>query len=435
MSTPTRSAAADPRRRMRTPEPGRGTHGAQRLTANDVEAIKAAHPLGDLATRYGLQLTRSGPRFVALCPFHEETRPSFTIFPASNRWWCFGCRRGGDVIDLVRLLEGATFREAVVLLGGSASLGSTMHSGRSHSPATCAPQPVHGVQRERAKRWLATRASADGQRALDVAVACYVRELEESVAAQHYLARRGFSGTLARACSLGYSSGSRLRDTLRSAGVPLRVAWDVGLLMGREGAERFTGRITIPEVRAGHTCWLTGRLLDDRDDAPRYMSLPGARPLLGAERIAGQAVVVGTEGPFDYLTLTAWGIPAFAALGGSLSPVALADLHAAHVVYLAFDRDTPGQQAARALARRLEGRARLVVLPAGVKDVNELGLRPAGRLVFQACVIESARGATRGGVWPTRRRPEHPEAASGAGDIPAQNQPERQDEPDEMEVA
>ena len=119
--------------------------------------------------------------------------------------------------------------------------------------------------------------------------------------------------------------------------------------------------------------------------------------------------------------------------------MALADLHAAHVVYLAFDRDTPGQQAARALAHRLEGRERLVVLPAGVKDVNELGLRPAGRLVFQACVIESARGATRGRVqlWPERRHPEHPGAASGAGDIPAQDQPERQDEdePDEMEVA
>lgn len=432
MSTSTRSTAADTGRRMRTPEPGRGTHAAQRLSANVVEGIKAAHPLGDLATRYGLHLTRSGPRFVALCPFHEETRPSFTIFPASNRWWCFGCRRGGDVIDLVRLLEGVTFREAVVSLGGTSG---TIHSGRSHVPAACAPHAVPGVQREHAERWLTARASADGQRALDVAVACYAGELEESVVAQRYLARRGISGTLARTCSLGYSSGTRLRDTLRSAGVPLRVAWDVGLLVGREGAERFTGRITIPEVRTGHACWLTGRLLDDRDDASRYMSLPGARPLLGAERIAGQAVVVGTEGPFDYLTLTAWGIPAFAALGGSLSPVALADLHAAHVVYLAFDRDTPGQQSARALARRLEGRARLVVLPAGVKDVNELGLRPAGRLVFQACVIESARGATRGGVWPARRRPEHPGAASGAGDIPAQNQPERQDEPDEMEVA
>lgn len=424
MSTSTRSAA-DPERGTGTPEPGRGTHCAHHLSSNDVEAIKAAHPLADFATRYGIQLARSGPRFVALCPFHDETRPSFTIFPASNRWWCFGCRRGGDVIDLVRLLEGVTFCKAVVSLGGS---NGTIHSGRSHSPTACAPHAVHGVHREHAERWLAARASAHGQRALDVAVECYVRELEESVAAQRYLARRDISDTLARACSLGYSSGTRLRDTLRGAGVPLRVAWDVGLLVGREGAERFAGRITIPEVRTGHACWLTGRLLDDRDDAPRYMSLPGARPLLGAERVAGQPVVVGTEGPFDYLTLTAWGIPAFAALGGSLSPVALADLHAARVVYLAFDRDTPGQQAARTLARRLDGRARLVVLPVGVKDVNELGLRPAGRLVFQACVIESARG----GVWPERRPPEHPGAASGAGDIRAQDQ---QDEPDEREVA
>lgn len=273
----------------------RRQHGPQHLSPSDLEAIKAAHPLEELATRYGLRLARSGPCFVALCPFHAEEHPSFTIFPASNSWWCFGCRRGGDAIDLVRLLEGLSFREAVAALGGDASL-------ISRGGIAADPNAAYMQGRERrahAERWLAARVSADGQRALAVAVACYAAELEESMAAQRYLARRGISGTLARACSLGYCSGSRLRDALRKAGVPLRAAWDVGLLAGREGTERFAGRITIPEVRAGHPVWLTGRLLDDRDDAPRYMSLPGARPLLGAEHIAGQPAVVGTEGPFD----------------------------------------------------------------------------------------------------------------------------------------
>lgn len=388
----------------------------QRLSPSDLEAIKAAHPLDELAARYGLRLARSGPRFVALCPFHAEEHPSFTIFPASNSWWCFGCRRGGDAIDLVRLIEGVSFREAVAALGGLLPMSTLGAAAR--------PDVLSSRRRERgdhSERWLAARASAEGQRALDVAVACYAAELEESVTAQHYLARRGISGTLARACSLGYCSGSRLRDALRKAGVSLRAAWDVGLLAGREGTERFAGRITIPEVRTGHPVWLTGRLLDDRDDAPRYMSLPGARPLLGAERIAGQPAVVGTEGPFDYLTLTSWQIPAFAALGGSLSPVALAELHDARVIYLAFDRDTPGQQAARSLARLLEGRARLVILPEGVKDVNELGLRQAGRLVFQACVVEAARG----GEWCRGWEEEHyPDAARDADRDPVGDQQE-----------
>lgn len=358
----------------------------RRFTGGDLEAIKAAHPLHEMAERYGLRLTTSGARFVALCPFHAEQHPSFTIFPNSQRWWCFGCRRGGDVIDLVRLLEGVSFREAVEALGGGSGCGLGIAEHRPPRRAASAPADLRA-------RWLAARTSSDGQRALDIAAACYARELEEDVLAQRYLARRGISGAVARACSLGSCSGTRLRCALRDTGVPLQVAWDTGLLVGRDGTERFAGRVVIPEVRAGHACWLTGRLLDDRADLPRYMSLPGARPLLGADRIAGQVVVVGTEGAFDFLTLTSWGIPAFAALGGSLSPVALAELHAARVIYLAFDRDAPGQQAARSLAQRLEGRARIVVLPEGVKDVNELGQRPAGRLVFQACVVEAAHAA------------------------------------------
>lgn len=382
MSTSARSSTGA-ERRIGSPE---RRYLTRRLSANALEAIKAAHPLDEIAARYGLHLAKAGARFVALCPFHAEQHPSFTIFPSSQRWWCFGCQRGGDVIDLVRLLEGVSFREAVEALGGGGGRALGIAEHRLPHRAARAPADLRA-------RWLAARASSEGQRALDIAVACYARELEEDVSAQRYLARRGISGTLARACSLGSCSGTQLRCALRDAGVPLQVAWDVGLLVGRDGTERFAGRIVIPEVRASHVCWLTGRLLDDRANLPRYMSLPGARPLLGAERIAGQVVVVGTEGAFDFLTLTSWEIPAFAALGGSLSPVALADLHNAHVVYLAFDRDTPGQQAARSLAQRLEGRARIVVLPAGVKDVNELGQRPAGRFVFQACVIEAAHAA------------------------------------------
>lgn len=379
-----------------------------RFSSDDLETIKAAHPLHVVVERYGLHVAKSGSRFVALCPFHAEEHPSFTILPDSRRWWCFGCRRGGDVIELVRLLEGVSFREAVESLGGD-------RAGRRSCTDFKLPHRPTIAHTDLRARWLAVRTSVDGQRALDVTVACYAHELEETVTAQRYLAGRGISGSLARACFLGYCSGTQLRHALCEAAVPLQAAWDVGVLVGREGAERFAGRIVIPEVRARHVSWLTGRLLDDRADLPRYMSLPGARPLLGAERIAGQPAVVGTEGAFDFLTLTGWGIPAFAALGGSLSPIALADLHDVRVIYLAFDRDTPGQQAARSLARRLDGRARFVMLPPGVKDVNELGQRPAGRLVFQACVVEAAHteaagfSSVAGSAYPTGARRESPD--------------------------
>jgi DNA primase len=137
--------------------------------------------------------------------------------------------------------------------------------------------------------------------------------------------------------------------------------------------------------------WLTGRLLNETTDAPRYMSLPGPRPLLGAELVAGRPAVIGVEGSFDWLTLMGWSVPGFAALGGSLAHEAVALLQHARTIYLAFDRDAPGQHAARALAARLGGRARLVTLPDGVKDVNELGQYPDGAERLRTCVLRVAR--------------------------------------------
>lgn len=352
---------------------------------DELAALKEAHPLEAIATRYGLALATSGARFVALCPFHNETRPSFTIFPETQRWWCFGCRRGGDVIELVRLLEGIGFREAVERLGGRPSeIRQFPHT--TAQPLTC--QNVSSVSTERIRD---QRVSPEGRRALQVAVACYARELMGAAYARRYLHARGITDTLARAASLGYCSGTQLRDALRRHGVPLRAGWAVGLLVGRDGRERFAGRITIPEVRDSHACWLTSRLLDDDTDAPRYLSLPGARPLYGAARVRGQPAVIGVEGYFDALTLWRWGLPAFAAGGVSLPADALEILRDARAVYLAFDQDAPGQEAAHVLARQFGSRLRLVQLPPGVKDVNELAARPDGEVQFRACLQQSVQ--------------------------------------------
>ncbi|HEX8730090.1 MAG TPA: CHC2 zinc finger domain-containing protein [Ktedonobacterales bacterium] len=352
-----------------------------RWSEAELTALKAAHPLEAIAAQYRLALVTSGARLVALCPFHEERHPSFTIFPESQRWWCFGCQRGGDVIEFVRLLEGFGFREAVERLGGNP------------------PTPVINAQRltrptaqvSAAGRPLVARWTPGGQRAMDVAVTCYMRELAESPLARRYLQARGLSEALVRAASLGYCSGERLHDALRRERIPLRAGWAVGLLAGREGRERFSGRITIPEVRNGHARWLTSRLLDDDTDAPRYLSLPGPRPLYGAERVRGQPAVIGVEGYFDALTLWGWGLPAFAAGGVSLPADALETLRAARMIFLAFDQDAPGQEAARVLTRQLGTRLRHVSLPNGVKDVNELGLQHDGERQFRACIQRAAQ--------------------------------------------
>jgi DNA primase len=374
--------------------------GAQRLTPEELDALKRAHPIEQVAAAYDLTLTRVGTHLVGLCPLHRETRPSFTVYPQSGTFYCFGCRQGGDVIELVRRLEGIGFVAAVDRLAGPLSPRRTRLTPHRlpRSPVASAAalsegrgsQPAH--EADRTRRLLAARASPAGQAALDLASWVYHQTLLQSAPAQAYLAGRGIGYPVAQRCRVGFCTGDRLVPALRHQGIPLEAAWAVGLLVGRARRERFAGRITIPEVRRGHTLWLTGRLLDPRAmaDAPHYMSLPGPRPLLGAEAIAGHPAVVGVEGSMDWLTLVGWGQPGFAALGGALSHDAFAALAHARTIYLAFDRDGPGQEAVRALAGRLGARARRVLLPEGVKDVNELGQRPDGRDQFHACLLRAA---------------------------------------------
>lgn len=58
----------------------------------------------------------------AICPFHHEKTPSFSINPDGQFFYCFGCRTGGDVIRFIQLYEGVTFKEAVYILAEEANI-------------------------------------------------------------------------------------------------------------------------------------------------------------------------------------------------------------------------------------------------------------------------------------------------------------------------
>ncbi len=71
-----------------------------------IEEAKAAVPTVDLADRLcgPNRLRRIGEKWTARCPLpdHDEKTPSFTVYPGDRGWWCYGCQRGGDVVDLAQ---------------------------------------------------------------------------------------------------------------------------------------------------------------------------------------------------------------------------------------------------------------------------------------------------------------------------------------------
>ncbi len=77
--------------------------------------IARQYPITELA-RSKLELRQASNNFIALCPFHNDKRPSFYIYPETNTFYCFGCQENGDVIKLTMHLHGTDFKEAVRML-------------------------------------------------------------------------------------------------------------------------------------------------------------------------------------------------------------------------------------------------------------------------------------------------------------------------------
>ena len=89
----------------------------------DLRTALATVDLATFVQRDGIALQRTGRVWQGCCPFHDETTPSFTVYPDGGGWYCFGCDRGGSALDYVidRAGQDRTDRHAIV--GGLAQLG------------------------------------------------------------------------------------------------------------------------------------------------------------------------------------------------------------------------------------------------------------------------------------------------------------------------
>src|SRR5205807_10262193 len=92
-----------------------------KIPQETLELIAAANDIVEVIGSY-FPLKRSGPAYKALCPFHQEKSPSFTVNPQRQIFKCFGCGAGGSVFKFVELYENLSFPEAAKKLAERAGI-------------------------------------------------------------------------------------------------------------------------------------------------------------------------------------------------------------------------------------------------------------------------------------------------------------------------
>jgi DNA primase len=329
--------------------------------------IKDAAPIEEVVGQY-VKLTQKGRTLLGLCPFHAETKPSFTVAPDKGIFHCFGCGAGGNVFSFLMQHQRLTFPEAVEELAR-----------RYNIPLTFKDLGPEGGRRAQ-KRQLMQEINKE-------AAAFYTANLKGSGGekGRAYIKKRGLTPEVVRDFQLGYAleEWDGLRRHLQNRGISLDLAQEVGLLMPRQQGgyyDRFRDRIMFPILdRQARVIAFGGRIIGQGE--PKYLNSPESplyskgRTLYGlpqaqeALRQTGVALVV--EGYLDLLALRVHGVAnVVATLGTALTreQVRLLKNQVAKVV-LVFDGDAAG---ARAMRRAFplfasEGLAvRVLPLPAGL---------------------------------------------------------------------
>ena len=353
-----------------------------RLHPRTIDAVKERADIVDVVGEH-VVLKKKGREFVGVCPFHDDSKPSMTVSPQKQFYYCFSCGAGGNSIKFLMEFQRQSFSDVVLDLAR-----------RYQLPV----ETVDGPQQERLRQQLSRRDHL--HRALALASGWFRSQLKSTSGADAlaYLRdQRGLSEATMETFELGYAPDQwdgLLKHLQHVEGLSPELLESAGLVVPRKGGngfyDRFRGRVIVPiRDRQGRVIGFGGRSLDGSD--PKYLNSPETevfekgKHLFGLDQAANairkddRAVVV--EGYFDVIALHAAGITnSVASLGTALSSQQITQLcrcSDGKRIVLNFDADRAGIRAAnRAIGEveqlALQGQLELRVLhtPSG-KDPDE----------------------------------------------------------------
>ena len=355
-----------------------------------IDEIRSRCSVEDVIGSY-VSLKRAGSNVKGLCPFHSEKTPSFTVYPDSQSFYCFGCGAGGDVITFTMKYHNLDYVGAVEYLANRAGI-SIPQSGEIREEK--------GIARKRIYE-------------LNLAVARYMRDClfdpQLGGEAMNYLANeRKLSPATIKRFGLGFAPNHPflMLQHLRSLGFT-----DEEMIAGYIEAKSqktgkpysiFRNRVMFPIIdTSGNVIAFGGRVMDD--SKPKYLNssdtpaFKKSRNLFALNYAKGECAdkMILCEGYMDVIALHAAGFPyAVATLGTAItSEQARLMTRYTKKVIITYDSDEAGQKATDRAMRILAevGMDVRVLSMNGAKDPDEY-IKKYGANQFSKLLDESRHG-------------------------------------------
>ncbi len=333
-----------------------------------IEEIRGRNDIVELIGTY-VNLKRAGSNYNGLCPYHGEKTPSFTVFPATQSFYCFGCGAGGDAITFVMRSENLDYPEAVEFLAKRAGITITAEDRESG-----------GVSKRRILD-------------MNLAAAKYFRsclfDAQIGKVGMDYLAaKRGLPLSVIKHFGLGFAPDGfgGLTDYMHKLGFSDEELI-VGFLCGKSqrtgrAYDYFRNRVIFPIINTtGDVIAFGGRVMDDSkpkylnsSDTPGFKKSKNLFALNFAKNHCAERLIL-CEGYMDVIALHAAGFEnAVATLGTALTQEQ-ARIMAKYTkqVIISYDSDEAGQNATRKAVRMLSdvGLDVRILKMDGAKDPDE----------------------------------------------------------------
>ncbi len=335
---------------------------------NFIRELVDRSDIADVVSSYVRLTKRSGSNLFGLCPFHSEKTPSFSVAPDKQIYHCFGCGKGGSVINFIMEIENLSYPDAVRFLARRAGL----------------PIPEDERDENYSRRERMLRLNRDAARFFYEQLGAPQGEI-----ARQYIQKRGISPKMVTGFGLGVAPDSwdKLVFAMQQKGYTKPELLDAGLAKnakkGGSGIyDAFRNRLMFPiiDIR-GSVIGFSGRILDDGE--PKYLNSPETLVFSKSNNLfamnlakkSKRGYIILAEGNIDVVAMHQAGFDcAVASLGTSLTPeqARLISRYANEVV-IAYDNDQAGQKASQraiTILQQLDLKVRVLRM-AEAKDPDE----------------------------------------------------------------